>query len=239
MNPAELRALADALEPMAKAPRFEDFDVPAFCAWVRAQADAQPVAWRDHVEQRIRGWRQRTMNRSGDRLALDDMMGQDTIDDLIDYVCDEWAAPAAPQAEPCIGNDSACPCQDGDACHYKDAADGTKAWPVPQAEPKRDQPLLDLLAVIHCDGGHHTEAVGIEQSIKDALSAVYVLKGKLAQAEPKREHWNKYFAARAMQPILLAAIQVAGSESRVDFAAAAKSAYRMADEMVKRGRQHD
>lgn len=48
-----------------------------------------------------------------------------------------------------------------------------------------------------------------------------------------------YFAARAMQPILLAAIQVAGSESRVDFASVATSAYRMADEMVKRGRQHD
>jgi hypothetical protein len=57
-----------------------------------------------------------------------------------------------------------------------------------QVEPKRkDQPVRDLLAIIHCDGGHHTEAVGIEQSIKDALSAVYVLKGKLAQAEPKRE----------------------------------------------------
>lgn len=58
---------------------------------------------------------------------------------------------------------------------------------APQAEPHRNQPLRDLLAVIHCDGGHHTEAVGIEQSIKDALSAVCVLKGKLAQAEPKRE----------------------------------------------------
>ena len=45
----ELRALADALEPMSKAPRFEDFDVPAFCAWARAQADAKPVAWRCEV----------------------------------------------------------------------------------------------------------------------------------------------------------------------------------------------
>ncbi len=45
MNPDELRALADALEPMARAPRFEDFDVPGFCAWVRACADAEPVAW--------------------------------------------------------------------------------------------------------------------------------------------------------------------------------------------------
>ncbi|MCO5213675.1 MAG: hypothetical protein M9936_28585 [Caldilinea sp.] len=45
MNPNELRALADALEPMARAPRFEDFDVPGFCAWVRACAEAKPVAW--------------------------------------------------------------------------------------------------------------------------------------------------------------------------------------------------
>lgn len=44
MAPDDLRALADALEPMAKAPRFEDFDVPGFCAWVRACADAEPVA---------------------------------------------------------------------------------------------------------------------------------------------------------------------------------------------------
>jgi len=34
----------------------------------------------------------------------------------------------------CIGKDPRCPCQDGDACHYKDCGD-TKAWPVPQAEP--------------------------------------------------------------------------------------------------------
>lgn len=45
MDANELRALADALEPMAKAPCFEDFDVPAFCAWLRACADAKPVAW--------------------------------------------------------------------------------------------------------------------------------------------------------------------------------------------------
>jgi hypothetical protein len=39
-----------------------------------------------------------------------------------------------PVQEPCIGKDLRCPCQDGDACHYKDCG-GTKAWPVPQAEP--------------------------------------------------------------------------------------------------------
>lgn len=102
MTPDELRALADALLPMAAAPCFDGIDVERAADYLRACADVQPVAWRDHVEQRIRGWRQRTMNRSGDRLALDDMMGQESIDDLIDYVCDEWSdpAPAAPQAGP-------------------------------------------------------------------------------------------------------------------------------------------
>ena len=39
-----------------------------------------------------------------------------------------------PVQEPCIGKDLRCPCQDGDACHYKDCG-STKALPVPQAEP--------------------------------------------------------------------------------------------------------
>ena len=42
-----------------------------------------------------------------------------------------------------------------------------------------------------------------------------------------------YFAAKAMQPILLAAMQVAGPESSVDFASIAASAYRMSDSMLK------
>jgi hypothetical protein len=41
---------------------------------------------------------------------------------------------AQPEQEPCIGKDPRCPCQDGDACHYKDCVD-TKAWLVQQAEP--------------------------------------------------------------------------------------------------------
>ena len=37
------------------------------------------------------------------------------------------------EQEPCIGKDPRCPCQDGDACHYKDCV-GTKARPVAQPE---------------------------------------------------------------------------------------------------------
>lgn len=61
----------------------------------------EPVAWREHVEQRLRGWRQRIINGDGDRLALDDFMDEEAMDDLIDYVCDEYAAPQAPQQAEC------------------------------------------------------------------------------------------------------------------------------------------
>lgn len=47
----------------------------------------------DHIEHRLRTWRQQQMNRSGDRLALDDFMGEDSIADLVDFVCDEYEMP--------------------------------------------------------------------------------------------------------------------------------------------------
>ena len=61
--------------------------------WVRPHA--QKVA--DHIEQRLRTWRQQQMNCSGDRLALDDFMGEESIDDLVDFVCDEYALDALPK----------------------------------------------------------------------------------------------------------------------------------------------
>jgi hypothetical protein len=50
------------------------------------------------------------------------------------YTAPPAAQPEQHKAEPCIGKDPRCPCQDGDACHYKDCK-ATKAWPVPQAAP--------------------------------------------------------------------------------------------------------
>ena len=67
----QLRALVDEYTRLARAERAEA---------------AQPDDWREHVEQRIRAWRQRTMNKSGDLLAIDDFMGQGSIDDLVDFV---------------------------------------------------------------------------------------------------------------------------------------------------------
>ena len=47
--------------------------------------------------------------------------------------CSSNNYPPKTKQEPCIGKDSRCPCQDGDACHYKDGV-GTKARPVAQPE---------------------------------------------------------------------------------------------------------
>jgi hypothetical protein len=95
------------------------------------------------------------------------------------------AAPAASQAEP-VSDPRPCTCHPDDSppvpCARKYALSECRAA---SGEPKRNQPLRDLLAVIHCDGGHHTEAVGLDQSIKDAQAAVCELKRELAMA--KRE----------------------------------------------------
>jgi hypothetical protein len=52
----------------------------------------------DHIEQQLHAWRQRLMNESGDRLALDDFMDEESINDLVDFVCDQWALEAAIRA---------------------------------------------------------------------------------------------------------------------------------------------
>ena len=51
------------------------------------------------------------------------------------------------QAEPCIGKDPRCPCQDGDACHYKDCVD-TKALPVPVAQPEQEPSVWRDMVVV-------------------------------------------------------------------------------------------
>ena len=63
-----------------------------------APPQREPLTWSNHVEQRMLQWRQRFVTGSGDRLALDDFMDKESLDDLIDFVCDESVGP--PQHEP-------------------------------------------------------------------------------------------------------------------------------------------
>jgi len=60
--------------------------------------------------------------------------GSDADRRIIDDALDILRALAAEPA-PCAGNDPLCPCQDGDACHYRDSGE-TKAWPVPEHTQK-------------------------------------------------------------------------------------------------------
>jgi hypothetical protein len=55
---------------------------------------AQPTLTAEIVERRLRTWRQRFVNRSGDQLALDDFLDRESLDDLVDFVCDEYSKEA-------------------------------------------------------------------------------------------------------------------------------------------------
>ena len=48
-----------------------------------------PRAISEYIEGRLREWKQSTINRHGDQLSLSDFMGDNDLDDLIDFVCDE------------------------------------------------------------------------------------------------------------------------------------------------------
>jgi len=52
-------------------------------------------------------------------------------------------------AEPCVGKDPRCPCQDGDACHYKDCG-STKARPVAQPEQGPTCPECKAAVLYEC-----------------------------------------------------------------------------------------
>lgn len=142
MDNDRLRALADAIVYR------DSLAIARAADYLRACADAQPVAWRcevrgDGTDPKFGAvdWRHyHTTTSERDARAFVARCGNGIEGRAVPLYA--HLAPAAPQAEPCIGNDPICPCQDGDACHYKDSADGTKAWPVPQSEPKRKPACL-------------------------------------------------------------------------------------------------
>lgn len=89
MTPDQLRELADALEPMAAAPRFDDLPVAEFCAWMRQCADAQPVGWMHDG----------LVSTNKERVEHDEMRNR-SCGFKPKPIIPLYAAPAAPQAEP-------------------------------------------------------------------------------------------------------------------------------------------
>jgi hypothetical protein len=99
MTPTELRALAEALRPMAAAPCFDGIDIDRAADYLRACADAVPVAWLLRSKTR--------RNTDGDlfirgcygtpRTKQDYEFAELDGDEYIELVA--RPAPAAPQAE--------------------------------------------------------------------------------------------------------------------------------------------
>ena len=111
-------------------------------------------------------------------------------------------APPKQQAEPCIGKDPRCPCQDGDACHYKDCGN-TKARPVPPAQPEQE-PVAWLKE--DWTGGHLNYACVYER----AFAAFPVYKHPPAAQRPWQgltdEDRRKFAAAQyGWEDLLIAA----------------------------------
>lgn len=169
----ELRAMADALEPMAKAPRFEDFDVPAFCAYLRACADAKPVAWRFEVRGMIRGemadWRHyNTTTSLAQALASVERCGNGIEGRAVPL----YAHPAPqPQPEPMPKG------KPGFVQQIENSRENVKAWPqwmqdatvesaatmpkFPTPQPESTDYLRNLVgATSHCEASDQTN-VGI------------------------------------------------------------------------------
>lgn len=64
--------------------------------------------------------------------------------------------------KPCVGRDPLCPCQDGDACHYKDSGD-TKAWATPDEPTASELPaLLEKHASRLAEMGHYDIAADVQ-----------------------------------------------------------------------------
>jgi cell wall-associated NlpC family hydrolase len=91
----------DVVDAAAELRRLHEVNVELLDA-LKEMVEQEPVAWRDHVEQRLLTWRQSFVNRSGDQLALNDFMDKQSLDDLLEYVLDEYTypQPAQPKQEP-------------------------------------------------------------------------------------------------------------------------------------------
>ena len=107
MSPDQLRALADALEPMAAAPRFDGLPVAEFCAWLRQCADAEPVAWRVECRWKDRSkggdWR-KYADYGTEQAAASSQQVFAKPGDIESRIVPLFThpAPAAPQAEPSL-----------------------------------------------------------------------------------------------------------------------------------------
>lgn len=104
------------------------------------------IAQAEAFDEEVEYW-----SRVGDRIFNGNILAEH-----FKFRADELRAQAQAEqpAEPCIGNDPLCPCQDGDACHYRDVGK-TKAM-IP-AEPQGEPVLVVQREPDYHSRGHYYE----------------------------------------------------------------------------------
>jgi hypothetical protein len=102
MSPDQLRALADALEPMSAAPRFDCLPVVEFCAWLRQCAEQRPDGWQLVPVEPTEAMKSAGGHVNSEWLNDDAPLCESRYAMPMDGVWSAMlaAAPAAPQAEP-------------------------------------------------------------------------------------------------------------------------------------------
>lgn len=85
------------------------------------------IAQAEAFDEEVEYW-----SRVGDRIFNGNILAEH-----FKFRADELRAQAQAEqpAEPCIGNDPLCPCQDGDACHYRDVGKTKAMIPAEHGEP--------------------------------------------------------------------------------------------------------
>jgi hypothetical protein len=103
-----------------------------------AQPEQEPTPWRDMIVVSLvrEGINKHRARELADHFAAQPEPTCPECKAAVLYECvacssNNYPPTAQPKQEPCIGKDPRCPCQDGDACHYKDCGD-TKARPAAQ-----------------------------------------------------------------------------------------------------------
>lgn len=154
VGPTELDALLDRVREMRTNPVYPDRDAVAYDCYRMFEDLAtrykEEFAMRDRYKAQSDSWRDKALEQSDTlhnvKNALRDALdvvevcagwlrnaegnaGDPSNEDAA-KACDECVAYARSLGvrRNCPGKDIACPCQDGDACHYE----GPNAWPIPE-----------------------------------------------------------------------------------------------------------
>lgn len=140
---------------------------------------------------------------------------------------DGKAVPQEPVATmKCIGGDHLCPCQDGDACHYKDCGDGTKALPIPEVpqelvakrSDRTTQEFMFGMRVLNWNRAQQDPPIDIGRELWTADEIMKLATPQPQPAAPQepvsQQHWGTTY--RAVCAAVEACKQAGGMHLSID-----------------------